>query len=770
MNQRLYFLFLLILFGFSSFAFGSNVSVRWTGFDDSNSDFNHILSVIDSKTHVAFLPGHFQLIEDRELAHNHFYMYAQVENGIPIQNMSIRMWTNSSTGDLIQAEAFLESPQAVRSYASKLTSRGFNTERLREQFNSQETMDLVRSYVAQQGQDTQIQSIRWKDMWSKGDLVRLVEAKGQRGKHIIHISIYQQKVVDALYEEYPQGDRPQKGDEFSMRAQVFKIYEEVENTHEILQRTPAKLKYLKSNVSRASTDPYTSMRTQRYLSDKFDPVLGLTKEGRSLGYWSMGYIKEQAATIRSQLPVSENSSTQGGTILEGRYATINIHPAASKLQGLKFQPQVSSQFYPDWISSDIPGVDEMIPTGALRGKPIESPEELWNRPALRDPNHDPATYINGGFDEVQVYYAINTLMDSLHAKGFTDPDLSTRPFNAFLFNPDISMRDNAFYTDDTINFTTYSSSAPNMARDNPTIWHELGHGVMDRLMGDSIHLADTGGLSEGMADFLAALVIQDVSKGKAFPGSTDFRIINKTGFNLTNEVHDDGEAYGGALYDFLQLAMSEFGRSAGLLKVTDLTLEAMRLARNHPALTAQEWFDHMLFADELGNPGVRLPNELHSFILSALAGRNYEMNGKTIASLTLKNGNREVLSRGEGSRSRPVQVPLTPGGTAAYPMSVSVKNGDGFQFKFPVQVKVQFQGGPIQGAVHWMGEEKGPLTFTLNSPSDVARFDLSVTGTCDAKNREDGSCVDYAYIQIWNQGETEKPQAKKRFYVQVVPN
>jgi len=76
--------------------------------------------------------------------------------------------------------------------------------------------------------------------------------------------------------------------------------------------------------------------------------------------------------------------------------------------------------------------------------------------------------------------------------GFTDPELSTRPFHAFLFNPDISYRDNAFYTDDTINFTTYSPAEPNMARDNSTIWHELGHGVMDRLMGDEIQLADNG--------------------------------------------------------------------------------------------------------------------------------------------------------------------------------------------------------------------------------------------------------------------------------------
>ena len=56
-------------------------------------------------------------------------------------------------------------------------------------------------------------------------------------------------------------------------------------------------------------------------------------------------------------------------------------------------------------------------------------------------------------------------------------------------------KDNAFYDSDTINFATYSPQELNMARDNTTIWHELGHGVMDRLMGTRLNLADTGGLS-----------------------------------------------------------------------------------------------------------------------------------------------------------------------------------------------------------------------------------------------------------------------------------
>jgi hypothetical protein len=78
------------------------------------------------------------------------------------------------------------------------------------------------------------------------------------------------------------------------------------------------------------------------------------------------------------------------------------------------------------------------------------------RPARRLKNHDPVSYINDGFDELQVYWAINQMFDSLRPMGFTDPELSTRRFNGFLYDPDISMKDNAYYTDDTINFTTHA--------------------------------------------------------------------------------------------------------------------------------------------------------------------------------------------------------------------------------------------------------------------------------------------------------------------------
>ncbi|MEK7689544.1 MAG: hypothetical protein AAB425_00830, partial [Bdellovibrionota bacterium] len=332
------------------------------------------------------------------------------------------------------------------------------------------------------------------------------------------------------------------------------------------------LRGIRSRIPTAASDPYLKLRERRYTEDKYDEVLAETEAGQNEGYWSMTWIKREAKKLRDALALVDNqfdSESMRGVYLDGDYATVNLHPDAGPTFGnqLSFAPAFSPELYPVWKQSELtPGnwVWEMIPTGALRGRPLMSPEEALSRPARRLPNHDPVGYIEDGFDEIQVYYAIQKLFESLGGMGFSDPVLSTRPFHAFLYDPDIGMRDNAYYFDDTINFTTYSPEGPNFARDNATVWHELGHGIMDRLMGSWIRLADSGGLSEGMADFLAQIVVEDVTDHADFPGAADFRIINQMGFLLSNEEHDDGEAYGGAMYDLLLLAREKFAGREGV--------------------------------------------------------------------------------------------------------------------------------------------------------------------------------------------------------------
>jgi hypothetical protein len=737
-------------------------TVRWTGIEDKNSNLVHILDVIKSKTGIELSAADFMLVESRKLATSHYLMLAQTSGGLPLRGLSLRVWTSLANSETIQVEARIDATPNASGWSAKAA---------RAAISSTETMEIVRAAL-KNTDDPFIRKIKWQDMWEKGQVVRVVKVNGKRGKSTIVIGLVSKKVIAQSYEEFPQADLASKGD-FSIPVRVYPIYEVAEGDDvnpTLLPRISSELKYLnrKIHVSTGG-DPLAALKKQHYLDNMFDPLKGLTLEGREKGYWAMAYIKDQAEQLISALPTLDNSFENGGVFLEGKYATVSLYPEAAKFPKINFTPFLSAHFRPEFVPmADNSEHEEMIPATAIYGRPLSYPEEAWNRIAQKLPDNDPATYLNDGFDEIQVYWAVTQMFESLRASGFTDPELSTRPFHAFLYNPDISYRDNAFYTDDTINFTTYSAKSPNMARDNTTIWHELGHGVMDRMMGDHIELADTGGLSEGMADFVAQLVVNDVTGGTDFPGKYAMRIFNNTGYYLTNEVHDDGEAYGGSMNDILQSAMAKYGRE-GLKKITDLTMETMRLTRNHPELTAVDWFQHMLFADELGRKGVRGPGELKEMIIKALNGRNFNMDGSASALLTVKNGSSEVTSSGPGSRINPIKVSLNEQKSAEFNLDISVKNSATYKFKFPVTVKVNYSGGALEGGVHWLNEEAGNLTYVLNSDSDVAKFTVGTDGKCDEVNRPDGSCVDYVYVQIWNQGENNRPQAKKRFYLRVFP-
>lgn len=733
--------------------------VRWTAAEDTNGTIEHVIQLLNERTKDRLKVDDFKLDEDRALAFNHYRRYVQLADGAPIRGKSVRIWTELGNSQTVQVEAAVVPAAELTQMRRSLRVRGLSYQDLRGELTREETTQLA-VQALQTTDDPSIRALDWNDAWEGHNLLRVVRVKSKRGSHEIKIDLDSQRVVDQSYQEYPQAD-------LEVAAQVFPIYEETEKG-KMQTRVPTVLKNILSDVPVVQGDLYAGLRTQRYWESKYDPVLGQTEAGRALGFWSPTYIKAQGAAIRAALPKRANTFDQGGMLLQGRYTSINIHPDALFAFGpFNFTPGVASPLLTNWVEDQDSGQWEMIPGTAFLGKPLLSASDAWDRPARRLANHDSREYINDGFDELQVYYAVDTLFSELHKRGFSDPELSTRPFNAFLFNPDISMRNNAFYTDDTINFTTYSSDAPNYARDNPTIWHELGHGVMDRLMGDNIQLADTGGLSEGMADFVAAMLVQAVTDGKPFDGSGDFRIINKMGFNLTNEVHDDGEAYGGAMKDFMDSVIARDGL-VGLDKVSDVVLEGMRLTRDYPGLTAAEWFNHILFADQLGRAGLRKPGELRELLLAALAGRNFKFDSGTVAQFSLVNthSKSEVVSGQPGSRQAPISVLLGKDDTAQFELSAGVMSSDAYPFQYPVTVKAQFRGGPIQGAVHWVGEETGTKTFVLHSEADRATIPLQVTGTCDEVNRPDGSCVDYVYVQVFNKGG-DRPAAKKRFYLRV---
>ncbi len=717
-------------------------------------------------TGVTFDPENMSLIEDRDLATSHYSYYVQTHELIPVDATAIRIWTDKKTGELILGEVDLDEAQQANKEAlsAKYRKAKFTKSALQSKQLSAAIQNMVESQVSAHATDGKILGFKSRDKWVKGDLVREVEVRSRRGTHLISISLLRNAVIENSYREFPQSDAPTT----SLQANVFPIYEEVEASHEMLKYEVRELKYLNTQIPDGGDAPLAGLGGTRFREDRYMPILAETEVGRVNDIWSENSIRRTVEGLVAKFPVVPNA-VESGLLLQGKYATIQLHPdAKTKFPGMNFPVKLSPNHMLAWQKID--GLYEAIPRSGILGKRVTSASELTERIPFRLPKHDPVQYINQGFDEQQVYYAITTLMDSLAEMGFRDPKLSTSPFHAFLYDPDLGMRDNAYYTNDTINFTTYNDDMPNLARDNSTIWHELGHGVMERLMGSFLAFGDSkggyGGLSEGMADFVAKLVVEHQTNGQNFPGKFDFRIMNNTGLYLTNEFHDEGEAYGGAMADALALAVQDKGRD-GLFGFTDLTLEAMRLTRNHPSLTPYKWFEHMLIADEFGSDR-RAPGQFRAVLLASLEKRNFsfDKNFKP-ASMKVMTKFGELTSGSEASREKPTKA-CDASGTFGYDVQVKLTAGDAEFIKFPAIVKVEFKKGALQGAIAWQGEESNPTVLAINSADEILNIPLRGSMKCEEINQPNGTCKDYAYIQIFNQGG-KKPVAKKRFYVAIDP-
>ena len=728
-----------------------------------NADINLLLAKASADTGVSFERKDFQLIEERVLATSKFTMFVQTNSMIPVANTAVRFWTDLKTNELILAEMHLdEKTQANKEQLkNKYFKAKFSPGAIKSNQLSNAISTLVSKEVLTHGTDARVISMKSKDQWENGDLVRVVSVRARRGVHEVAVSLLKNKIIRSSYREFPQSEM------VTLKANVFPIYEEVETTGERLPYEVKELRYVHTHIHDGGENPLSGLANAKFPEFKYFPLLAETPVGELNGLWSEASIRNKVDKLVSEFPLRSNSF-EDGVLLQGKYATINLHPGIKEaFKDVDFDLSASTNHMLNWVS-DSTGAYEVKPVSGFNGKAIKSQEDLLTRIPFRHPEHDATSYINSGVDEAQVYYGVTVLMESLVEMGFTDPELSEKPFHAFLFDPDIGMKDNAYYYDNTINFTTYNPGSPNLARDNPTIWHELGHAIMERLMGAHLGFAGTtggyGGLSEGMADFVAQIVLEHQTDGETFPGKEHFRIINETGFYLTNEFHDEGEAYGGAMNDMLAIVASYEGKN-GLHAFTDLTLEAMRLTRNHPALTAAGWFEHMLYADEIGS-SLRAPGKYKDIINNALSARNFSFNKEfTPAKMEVKFNNTELTDASLASRENPI-ISCGVDGTVSYDLEVKLDNGDAKFFDFPATVKVEYKKGALQGAIKWIGEESNPQVYSINSHEEVLNLPIKASLECDSINQPDGSCKDYAYLQIFNEGSM-KPVAKKRFYLKL---
>ncbi|MEI8026925.1 MAG: hypothetical protein WCI18_11315 [Pseudomonadota bacterium] len=765
----------------------NKIYARFEQGEIQGSELSDLVSAISNRTGVHFEESNFKKTDDLLLMTSHYQRYAQVIANSEVEGASIRVWLSLKTKEPILVEAFLlpAVTPSVKSSSSLLRAPFYKFLDFKTpNTDFTEVLKIVNEEVKNSFKLTNIISIKTSNIYSTSDsvqgFVRRIEVKEKYRTLIYDFANRSATLLNKTTHDLPSKD-PQN-QTYSLPANVYPLWEIVSSPNPPDQvATPASvmLPNLLTKVPEINYATYIGSKKISFLESlhKYGP---LTLKDYLKGYWNqdlLNFLFPDSWENHGRLLSNEMNQAKRVRLF-GKNAIVLIHKNAPQIFSenppkLDLSPQFNSSYNP--IKTQDDKEDYQITFSPLYwGIPIVKEDDLLRRlPAAEGQKPRPentAELLRSGFDEAQVYYATDSFLSTFQNLGFKDPELSTKPFVAILFDPDIEGKDNAFYSDNTINFMTYSANGMNYARDNSTIWHELGHGLQDRLMGPHVDSSEGYGLWEGMADFLAQIIIADKIGSKDFEFRNTLRILNDTYFYLTNESHDEGEAYGGAMYVMLDAMMDKFGDREGILRMTDLTLETMRLTRDHPRLTAEVWFEQMKYVDTLNReiPTLnRQAGQLLEIINQSLAKRNYSPS-QTPAKFEIKYKDSILTDRGEGSRASPILVDANGPKIQTYELNLSLIDGDSTKFKFPVTIRVAFRGGALQGAMKWVGEDVGPIDVMLDSPESKVTLPIQVdTSTCDFINRNDGGCQDYAYLQVFNAGDLDagQPIGKKRFYL-----
>jgi hypothetical protein len=733
-----------------------------------------VIEAINGRIQAELKISDLRKSDDLQLATSHYIRYAQIKDGVDVDGASVRIWLDQKDNLPILVEAFLADPRTDVLESFEAPNKDFS-----------DVLTLVNRDFAAEMKAGRVRSLQTSTVYKaaggvSSGFVRKVVVKSKSGQTTYEFENGSAKLLSKKFRETPKSD--QLAGTYTLPANVYPLWELAASDQKPdALATPARveLQNILSRVPDINFGSYLTSRSRSFLTSKRKSG-ELTPEELLAGYWNETLIRflfPDAWENRARF-FSNTVGYDNPVRLYGKNVVVTINRDAGKLFPNGDAPELRNgpQFYPSYTSvGEGDSEDSRITYAPLKwGIPVRGQDDLllrspYSPDGLPHPEKS-SELLQAGFDEAQVYYGTDVFLSVFQKLGFSDPEISTRPFIAVLFDPDVEGADNAYYTDNTINFTTYSAKGGNMARDNSTIWHELGHGLQDRVMGPHVDSSEGYGLWEGMADFLAQIVIANQFGQDSFQGRETLRILNNIHFYLTNESHDEGEAYGGAMNTMLEAIVGRYGQKEGLLRMTDLTLEAMRLTRDHPALTAEVWFEQMKYADSLPRTTSafeRRPGELLGIIDAALSSRNYKKGRKPGRFVVQFNGN-ELNDRDAASRQQPIALDPNGPKTQKFDLTVTLVDGDEFRFSYPATIRVAFSGGALQGALKWKDEAQGPVDIVIPGPGVAVPVQLEVEATtCEFVNRSNGGCRDYAYLQIFNGTPVQgaQPIGKKRFYL-----
>ncbi|HEU0035339.1 MAG TPA: hypothetical protein VFQ53_32240 [Kofleriaceae bacterium] len=187
--------------------------------------------------------------------------------------------------------------------------------------------------------------------------------------------------------------------------------------------------------------------------------------------------------------------------------------------------------------------------------------------------------------QLTTYIAVNTVKDFVRAK--LDPVLPhlDEPMTA---NVNIAQNCNAFFDGEAINFFHASQMCQNTGLLEDVVFHEFGHNLHAFEIIDGVGSFE-GAMSEGAADFLAAIMTNDSGMGRGFfytdeplreldPPDTENRWPEDIG-----EIHKTGIIYGGALWDLRKALIAQLGVAQGTNIVNKIYIGTLRRSTSIPS-------------------------------------------------------------------------------------------------------------------------------------------------------------------------------------------
>lgn len=187
--------------------------------------------------------------------------------------------------------------------------------------------------------------------------------------------------------------------------------------------------------------------------------------------------------------------------------------------------------------------------------------------------------------QLNVYVALNIVKDFVERE--LDPGMPLLGMQ-LVANVNIGQECNAFWDGKSVNFLKSSMKCQNTGLVQDVVFHEFGHAVHQNQIIEGVGAFD-GAMSEGAADFLAAIITNDSGMGRGFRYSNNpLREIDPPDMEYrwpedVKEIHYTGQIYAGALWDLRKDLVAALGEVEGHRIINQLYIGTLRRATNIPS-------------------------------------------------------------------------------------------------------------------------------------------------------------------------------------------